>query len=90
MRHWHETRDLPFETFVTPDGLHMNDWGYDCWAKLLGASIAEATTRPTPHAITSASMTPAIVAGEGSRAGPLTAVRPAPFKFYSTRFCSAP
>jgi acyl-CoA thioesterase-1 len=61
MRYWHETRDLPFETFITPDGLHMNDWGYDCWAKLLGASIAEAATRPTPHAITSASMAPGLL-----------------------------
>ena len=61
MRHWRETRDLPFETFVTPDGLHMNDWGYDCWAKLLAASIAEAATRPTPHAITSASMAPGML-----------------------------
>ena len=46
MRHWRETRQLPFETFITADGLHLNDWGYDCWAKLLSGAIAEAATRP--------------------------------------------
>lgn len=54
MRHWREARDLPFETFITADGLHLNDWGYECWAKLLSASIAEAATRPA----VSATMTP--------------------------------
>jgi lysophospholipase L1-like esterase len=47
MRHWHEVEGLPFETFLTPDGLHLNDWGYACVAKSLGAAIAEATSRPT-------------------------------------------
>jgi lysophospholipase L1-like esterase len=46
MRRWHEG-GLPFETFVTWDGLHMNDWGYACLANSLGAAIAEAATRPT-------------------------------------------
>ena len=36
MRHWRLTRDMPFETFVSPDGLHMNDWSYGCIAKLAG------------------------------------------------------
>ena len=27
MRNWHENQHLPFEAFVTPDQLHMNDWG---------------------------------------------------------------
>jgi lysophospholipase L1-like esterase len=45
MRYWHEDEHLPFAAFVTPDDLHMNDWGYGCWAKLLGTSIAEAATR---------------------------------------------
>ena len=39
MRAWHETQDLPVETFVTQDGLHMNDWGYACFAQLLGDDI---------------------------------------------------
>lgn len=66
MRHWREARQLPFETFITADGLHLNDWGYDCWAKLLSASIAEAATRPAlsatvnlPAPVVPASATPA-------------------------------
>ena len=51
MRHWHETEHLPFETFVSADGLHMNDWSYACLAKALGIAIAEAATRPTATAI---------------------------------------
>jgi acyl-CoA thioesterase I len=47
MRHWHEVEGLPFEIFVTPDGLHLNDWGYACVAKSLSVAIAEATSRPT-------------------------------------------
>src|SRR6202000_3401670 len=31
MRGWHETQHLSFSTFVSPDQLHMNDWGYGCW-----------------------------------------------------------
>jgi acyl-CoA thioesterase-1 len=50
MRHWHETEHLPFKTFVSPDGLHMNDWSYACLAKGLGLAIAEAAERPTTTA----------------------------------------
>jgi lysophospholipase L1-like esterase len=39
MRDWHEKQELPVETFVTADGLHMNDWGYACFAQLLGDDI---------------------------------------------------
>jgi len=39
MRDWHETQALPVETFVIADGLHMNDWGYACFAQLLGDDI---------------------------------------------------
>jgi acyl-CoA thioesterase I len=42
MKHWHETRALPFETFLNPDLLHMNDWGYDCLAQLLATAITDA------------------------------------------------
>jgi len=45
MRHWKTVQDLPFSVFISPDGLHMNDWGYDCWAKLLAASLDEAAHR---------------------------------------------
>jgi acyl-CoA thioesterase I len=51
MRHWYETEHLPFETFVSSDGLHMNDWSYACLAKALGMAIAEAVGRPTATAI---------------------------------------
>jgi lysophospholipase L1-like esterase len=45
MRHWHEVDHIPFAAFVTPDDLHLNDWGYGCWAKLLGNAIADAVGR---------------------------------------------
>jgi acyl-CoA thioesterase-1 len=50
MRNWHEVQHLGFEVFVSPDRLHMNDWGYGCWAKLIGAAIAEAASRPIASA----------------------------------------
>jgi lysophospholipase L1-like esterase len=50
MRGWHDTENLPFDAFVSPDGLHMNDWSYACLAKGLGMAIAEAATRPTETA----------------------------------------
>jgi hypothetical protein len=46
MRHWRDVDRLTFETFVSPDGLHMNDWSYACMAKSLGNAIAEAIHRP--------------------------------------------
>jgi acyl-CoA thioesterase-1 len=46
MRAWHEKDGVPFEAFLSPDQLHMNDWGYVCIAKLLGSAMAEAATRP--------------------------------------------
>ena len=51
MRRWREVEQLPFETFVSTDRLHMNDWSYACLAKALGMAIAEAATRPTATAI---------------------------------------
>ena len=39
MRDWHERQDLPVDSFVIADGLHMNDWGYACFAQLLGDDI---------------------------------------------------
>ncbi|HEY7296813.1 MAG TPA: SGNH/GDSL hydrolase family protein [Xanthobacteraceae bacterium] len=46
MRYWHDVKGIPFETFVSPDGLHMNDWSYACFAKWLGVAIADAANRP--------------------------------------------
>jgi len=39
MREWHEDQSLPVDSFVIADGLHMNDWGYACFAQLLGDDI---------------------------------------------------
>lgn len=39
MRDWHEKQAIPVEGFVIADGLHMNDWGYACFAQLLGDDI---------------------------------------------------
>ncbi len=47
MRYWRLTENIPFETFVSPDELHMNDWSYGCVAKLLAGAIADAAQRPT-------------------------------------------
>jgi lysophospholipase L1-like esterase len=46
MKRWNEIDHLPFSTFVSADGLHMNDWSYACMAKGLGMAIAEAAQRP--------------------------------------------
>ena len=45
MRYWHKTDHIPFTAFITPDDLHLNDWSYGCWAKLLGSAIADAVGR---------------------------------------------
>ncbi|MGY3486883.1 lysophospholipase L1-like esterase [Bradyrhizobium sp. USDA 4011] len=39
MRDWHERQAIPIDDFVIADGLHMNDWGYACFAQLLGDDI---------------------------------------------------
>jgi lysophospholipase L1-like esterase len=46
MKRWREADHMAFESFVSPDGLHMNDWSYACMAKGLGMAIAEAAERP--------------------------------------------
>ena len=45
MRHWRERAGIPFQAFLSPDELHMNDWSYACVAKLLAGSIGEAAAR---------------------------------------------
>lgn len=45
MRYWMETERMGFEDFLSPDGLHMNDWSYACVAKVLAAAIEDATRR---------------------------------------------
>jgi lysophospholipase L1-like esterase len=46
MKRWHETDHMAFESFVSPDGLHLNDWSYACMAKGLSLAIADAAERP--------------------------------------------
>jgi acyl-CoA thioesterase I len=50
MRNWYDAQHIPFDTFVSPDHLHMNDWSYACMAKLLAVAITEAATRPIASA----------------------------------------
>lgn len=47
MRHWRQVAQIPFETFISPDELHMNDWSYACIARIMAGSIADAATRGT-------------------------------------------
>ena len=67
MRHWREVEGLPFETFVSPDELHMNDWSYACVAKVLAGAIVEAATRST-----------AMAGGRGTAGSPRPASAPTP------------
>ncbi|MCJ8142460.1 SGNH/GDSL hydrolase family protein [Ancylobacter sp. A5.8] len=39
MRDWHESAGLAYETFLWKDSFHMNDWGYDCFARDLGRAM---------------------------------------------------
>jgi len=50
MKRWREADHMAFESFVSPDGLHMNDWSYACMAKGLSLAIAEAAERPVVSA----------------------------------------
>ena len=50
MRYWRLTENIPFDVFVSPDELHMNDWSYGCVAKLLAGAIADAAQRSTQTA----------------------------------------
>ena len=59
MKRWRE-RGMGFETFVAPDGLHMNDWGYACLAQALGDAITEAVQRP----VLSATLSPELMYSE--------------------------
>lgn len=46
MRHWHESERIGFETFIHPDGLHLNDWSYACVARVLAAAILDGVKPP--------------------------------------------
>ena len=49
---------MKFASFVSPDGLHMNDWSYACMAKGLALAIAEAVQRPVLSATVQSHLTP--------------------------------
>jgi lysophospholipase L1-like esterase len=55
MSHWRTVENVPFDRFTVKDGLHMNDWSYDCIAKLLASSIVAAASQPVPVATRSLS-----------------------------------
>jgi acyl-CoA thioesterase-1 len=56
MKRWSEADHLGFDVFTAPDGLHMNDWGYECMAKGLSVAIVDAAKRP----VLSAKVSPAL------------------------------
>ncbi|HVT55658.1 MAG TPA: SGNH/GDSL hydrolase family protein [Xanthobacteraceae bacterium] len=53
MRHWRDDLEMPYETFLSPDLLHMNDFSYGCTARYLAEAIAEDVnaTRKTIDAV---------------------------------------
>ena len=50
MRSWYESRHMAFAEFVSPDGLHLNDWSYDCIARQLAGAIGTAAAKPATTA----------------------------------------
>jgi len=50
MKRWYNDDHMTFESFVSPDGLHMNDWSYGCFAHGLALAITEAAERPVMSA----------------------------------------
>jgi lysophospholipase L1-like esterase len=45
MKDWYVRQDDSYANFTIPDGLHMNDWGYACFAQLLGDTIIDSVAR---------------------------------------------
>ncbi|HEX6957180.1 MAG TPA: SGNH/GDSL hydrolase family protein [Ferrovibrio sp.] len=42
MKHWQDSGQLRPADMLAPDGLHMNDTGYGCWAEALARALAGA------------------------------------------------
>jgi lysophospholipase L1-like esterase len=45
MKDWYARQDANYDGFTYQDGLHMNDWGYACFAQLLGDTIIDSVAR---------------------------------------------
>jgi len=46
MKRWYHIDHMKFTSFLSTDGVHMNDWSYGCLAKALSVAISEAAQRP--------------------------------------------
>ncbi len=53
MDQW-RTAGLSYDTFVSSDGLHHNDYGYRCIATTLATAIVEGLTQDVPTTRTAA------------------------------------
>lgn len=53
MDQW-RTAGYPYDTFVSSDGLHHNDYGYHCMASTLATAIVEGLTQDVPTTKTAA------------------------------------
>jgi hypothetical protein len=58
MKDWHDKQGISFDTVLSPDGLHMNDWSYRCIAKLLSVAIVDAVRNPAIPALARAPARP--------------------------------
>lgn len=45
MDYWRQTMQIQFSQFTSADGLHMNDWGYRCFGRLLADALVGAVNR---------------------------------------------
>ena len=50
MDYWRREMQIPFRQFTTADDLHMNDWGYHCFGRLLAQSLTDAINQSAPAA----------------------------------------
>lgn len=46
MKRWNEKDKLSFRKTVHPDGIHMNDWSYGCFADVFAQGIANTIQKP--------------------------------------------
>ena len=46
MRRWNETNNLSYSVTLAPDGYHMTDWSYGCFAENFARAISNTIQRP--------------------------------------------